>query len=209
MGAAVCRTQRISGPRAVCDAQPQQHPWGRCARRVGARLRPIQTDVNQAHAEMANALKEITRPDATIAVVMAGVIPYFLDRPVIDVLGKTDAHVGRLPMHRFHGLRSLIWFTPGHLKWDFAWSIGTLRPDIVVGVGANEEARRHLEGSHVEASVHGGSLFVLRDSDGVVWSRLEGFALGAGRTYPHRTDDVGRSDRGMPRLPAIGERLEK
>ena len=139
------------------------------------RLRPIQTDVNQAHAEMANALREITRPDATIAVMMAGVIPYFLDRPVIDLLGKTDAYVGRLPMHRFHGLRSLIWFTPGHMKWDFAWSIGTLRPDIVVGVGANEEARRHLEGTYVEASVHGGSLFALRRSDRVVWSRLEGF----------------------------------
>jgi hypothetical protein len=140
------------------------------------RLRPIQTDLNQAHAELANALREITRPDATIAVVMAGVIPYFLDRPVIDLLGKTDAHVGRLPMHRFHGLRSLIWFTPGHLKWDFAWSIGTLRPDIVVGVGANEEARRYLEGSYVEASVNGGSLFALRRSDRVLWSRLEGLA---------------------------------
>ena len=81
-------------------------------------------------------------------------------------------------MHRFHGLRSLVWFTPGHLKWDFAWSIGKLRPDIVVGVGGNEEARRYLEESYVEASVHGGLVFALRRSDRVVWSRLKDLVHG-------------------------------
>jgi hypothetical protein len=131
------------------------------------RVRPIQTDVNQANVEMATALNKATRSDARIAVMMAGVLPYFLDRPTIDLLGKVDAHVGRLPMHRFHGLRSLIWFTPGHLKWDFEWSIAQLRPDIVIDAAGNEEAGRFLNEKYVETVVLGRTVFVLRDSDSV------------------------------------------
>jgi hypothetical protein len=142
------------------------------------RLRPIQTDVNQSNIELANALTEITRSDARIAVMMAGAVPYFVDRPVIDLLGKTDAHVALLPMHRFHGLRSLIFFTPGHLKWDFEWSIGKLRPDIVVHVAGNEEARQFLEKNYSEAVVSGQSVFVLRGSERVEWARLRDMVHG-------------------------------
>jgi hypothetical protein len=33
------------------------------------------------------------RPDATVAVVAAGALPYFVDRPVIDLLGKVDRKI--------------------------------------------------------------------------------------------------------------------
>jgi len=136
------------------------------------RIRPIQTDVNQSNVELATLLKEITRPDATVAVMMAGAIPYFLERPAIDLLGKADAHIARLPMHRFHGLRSLIFFAPGHLKWDFEWSLGRLRPDVVVHVVGREEARPFLARRYSEAHGHGDPIFLLRDSTSVMWSRV-------------------------------------
>jgi hypothetical protein len=54
----------------------------------------------------------------------AGVLPYFPDRPAIES----------------HMVQS------GALKWDFDWSIGTLRPDIVVGLSeSDEEVRRALQ----------------------------------------------------------------
>jgi hypothetical protein len=136
------------------------------------RIRPIQTDVNQSNVELATLLKEITRPDATVAVMMAGAIPYFLERPAIDLLGKADAHIARLPMHRFHGLRSLIFFAPGHLKWDFEWSLGRLRPDVVVQVVGREEARPFLTRRYSEAHGYGDPIFLLRDSTSVMWSRV-------------------------------------
>ncbi len=136
------------------------------------RIRPIQTDVNQSNVELATLLKEITRPNARVAVMMAGAIPYFLERPAIDLLGKADAHVARLPMHRFHGLRSLIFFAPGHLKWDFEWSLGRLRPDVVVHVVGREEARPFLTRRYSEAHGYGDPIFLLRDSTSVVWSRV-------------------------------------
>jgi arabinofuranosyltransferase len=137
------------------------------------RLRPIQTDVNQKNVELAIALMDLSRPNAKIAVMMAGVVPYFLDRYAIDLLGKSDAHVAHLPMHRFHGLRSLIFFTPGHLKWDFEWSINRFRPDIVLHVAGTDEARRILEARYSEAVVRGESVFVLLDSESISWSLLE------------------------------------
>ena len=45
---------------------------------------------NQGEVEQALMLRRITTPEAVIAVVRAGTIPYFADRPSIDLLGKND-----------------------------------------------------------------------------------------------------------------------
>jgi hypothetical protein len=73
-------------------------------------------------------LRATTAPTATIAVVWAGAAPYIDDRPAVDLLGKSDAHVAR------ESMRPGLVFYPGHTKWDYAWSIGHLQPDLVAGL---------------------------------------------------------------------------
>jgi arabinofuranosyltransferase len=71
------------------------------------------------------ALRAATADDASIAVTWAGAIPYFSHRPVIDLLGKSDRHIAMSARQPSAG------FEPGHDKWDYAYSIGQLRPDVV------------------------------------------------------------------------------
>jgi len=53
----------------------------------------------------------------------AGQIPYFSRRRTIDLLGLNDAVVA-------HGPRSAA-FYPGHDKWNYAYSIAKLQPDLI------------------------------------------------------------------------------
>lgn len=79
------------------------------------------------HAEAvrrALAVRAVAPPGASVAVAWAGIIPYVADRPAVDLLGKTDPAIARLPMRERP-------FYPGHLKWDYARSIGALSPDVV------------------------------------------------------------------------------
>lgn len=71
------------------------------------------------------ALHQLTLPQTTIATFWAGTLPYFAERPVVDMLGKNDAQVARLPARpgSHH---------PGHNKFDYAYSLGTLRPDLLI-----------------------------------------------------------------------------
>ena len=58
----------------------------------------------------------------------AGVLPYLADRTAIDLLSKNDTTIAHEPMH----IDSKVAFYPGHLKWDYDYSIGTLKPDLIV-----------------------------------------------------------------------------
>ena len=71
------------------------------------------------------ALRAATADDATIAVTWAGAIPYFSHRSTIDLLGKSD------PVIATGKRQPSIGFNPGHDKWDYDFSIGRLRPDVV------------------------------------------------------------------------------
>jgi hypothetical protein len=68
-------------------------------------------------------IRDSTDPQASIAVAAAGSTPYFSERPTVDVLGKCDRRIARLPRSRS--------FMPGHDKQDYAYSFGELRPDVV------------------------------------------------------------------------------
>lgn len=91
---------------------------------------PLYTQDNQENVFRALAFKELSDPDATIAVSWAGAPPYFADRPGIDLLGKNDAHVARLPAQPLRR-------PPGHRKWDIDYSLDRLKPDVI--------AARYLE----------------------------------------------------------------
>lgn len=60
---------------------------------------------------------------ARIATHAAGQIPYYSRRPSIDMLGKNDAVIA-------HDTPSAP-FYPGHNKWNYDYSIGQLKPDVI------------------------------------------------------------------------------
>lgn len=68
-------------------------------------------------------IKNNTDEDAVISAHAVGQIPYYSDRQTIDLLGKSDPVVAK-------GKPSTS-FRPGHNKWNYEYSIVTLKPDLV------------------------------------------------------------------------------
>lgn len=83
---------------------------------LGARLNVYVTEVVEN-------LALTTQPDATIATVWAGVPAYYSHRTMLDLLGKNDPYIAHTVPHGA--------FFPGHNKWDYDYSIGRLKPDVI------------------------------------------------------------------------------
>ncbi len=81
-------------------------------------------------------LKQATAPDTRIAYVRAGIIPYFAGREAIDLLGKSDPVIAKgKPAAAFY---------PGHNKWNYAYSIGQLKPDLVWDLWKPTDAEKKM-----------------------------------------------------------------
>jgi hypothetical protein len=126
---------------------------------------PMHAGDNARMVRLGLRLRETTPPDAVLGVRWAGALPYFARRPAVDLLGKADARIAHLPMHGppASGFARLVGFWPGHLKWDYAWSIGTLRPDVVANPSYDEEMLAHLRGYH-PVDVDGFTVYLRDDS---------------------------------------------
>jgi hypothetical protein len=130
-------------------------------------------DRNQRDVEIALGLRQMTTPEATVALTRAGTIPYFADRPAVDILGKTDSHVARLPARMSSGLHRFVEFRPGHMKFDYPYSIGSGRPDVIVNVWTNvEEVRPLLRTEYQGVLVAGWCVYAWRGSRRVAWERV-------------------------------------
>lgn len=116
-------------------------------------------------------LAKVTDARAVIASVTAGALAYYSDRPAIDILGKSDAHVA--------SARSRGAFRPGHNKWDYPYSIGRLRPDVVAQLFKPNPADIELLRDsgyrnvcvRVDHSTRG--MWVRRDSKWIRWDALQ------------------------------------
>jgi len=135
---------------------------------------PAFVEGNKEDVRIALEVRKITRPQASIAVVTAGAIPYFSDRPAIDLLGKSDAHIARGEVRGAGGLLDLENYRPGHMKWDYAYSIGRLKPDVVVQLwNSPEEAQLYLDQYYVIGGAGGELAFSLRrDSPNILWDKV-------------------------------------
>ncbi|MBV9213833.1 MAG: hypothetical protein JOZ25_09340 [Actinobacteria bacterium] len=81
-------------------------------------------DADAAAARLGVHIREGTSDKTKVAVVWAGAIPYFDHRPSIDILGKNDAFIAHESPHAGA-------LYPGHMKWDYAYSVAALRPDVI------------------------------------------------------------------------------
>ncbi len=78
-------------------------------------------------------LKENTAKNDTIAVFAGGIIPYFSDkRYFIDFLGKNDKYIARVDMMEINSFFELVIALPGHMKFDYDYTVNILKPDYMV-----------------------------------------------------------------------------
>ena len=120
---------------------------------------------NRANARMALYLREQTPPGTSVALHAAGTTGYFVQRPTVDVLGKSDRHIAKLPVQFFH---------PGHSKWDWDYVLLERQPDVIV------DTSRGLE-SHPALAQR----YFLRESPGrPPVPRAQGPRRGAARSQP-------------------------
>ncbi len=128
---------------------------------------------NRAKVEQALLLEALTTPDATIALAGVGIVPYFAERTYIDLLGKTDPVIARLPMDQ----TIIPEFKPGHMKWDYAYSIGTLKPDVVLELWVKpEDAGPYLDADYLTIwfPPKNANVWMRRDSPHILWERIWG-----------------------------------
>lgn len=76
-------------------------------------------------------IKEFTKPNARVAVLAAGSIIYYADRDGVDLTGKSSREIAASPPVKVSKDLFNSSFYPGHNKWNYAYSIGVLRPDVV------------------------------------------------------------------------------
>ncbi len=123
------------------------------------------------HLKWALTLEEITDRDATLAVAWAGIIPYFADRTGVDLLGRCDATIAHEPMH----LDPKGGFHPGHMKWDYDYSIGQLKPDVIVELfrPTPDEVQRDIDPSYSYVPIDGELMFLRVDSPHIKWEEVD------------------------------------
>jgi hypothetical protein len=128
---------------------------------------------NQQDVESALLLRRATSKDARIAIVRAGTIAYFADRYAIDLLGKNDTHVARVAAKGPNGPVGIRDFRPGHMKVDFAYSIGALKPDVIMQLRRRLGlAKPFLRDQYQDVDLNGSCLFARRASPRVFWEWL-------------------------------------
>ena len=117
----------------------------------------------------------MVKPETTVAVTAAGNTAYFLpDNYMIDLLGKADASIAHGPVRTPMSIIDIPLMQPGHMKWNYAYSIGELQPDVIIGLreGTNTDAEPYLKNYVVAAIGEGIKVFLLKDSPNIYWENV-------------------------------------
>ncbi|TKJ37582.1 hypothetical protein CEE37_13795 [candidate division LCP-89 bacterium B3_LCP] len=136
---------------------------------------PLYVSDNKQMVEKALLVKDITEPQAKTAITWAGAFPYFSNRPVVDLLGKNDRKIAHLPMRSDPNKSPQTAFYPGHMKWDYEYSIGELKPDIVLQTWSLEgkpEAEPYLSTDYEKVKIWGHILHLLKSSPYIRWDKI-------------------------------------
>jgi arabinofuranosyltransferase len=134
------------------------------------------TENNRENVNTALVLNRLTTEAATVAVLFAGTMPYYLDREAIDLLGKSDRYIAHLPPDlsgsvSWSGMTSV----PGHNKYDLDHSIKALRPTYAqILEWGHDNVAQWAAGHYVQVRSQGVTLWLLRDSSAVRWDVVGG-----------------------------------
>jgi len=131
-------------------------------------------DFYRVRINAAAALKEITTEDASVAVLAAGVVPYYTDLHAHDMLGRTDAYIASLPadISGATGWGGMI-SVPGHNKYDLEYSIKQLRPTYVeASAWGGQDLTEWMSAHYERVEYRGMELWLLKGSPDVKWELL-------------------------------------
>lgn len=130
------------------------------------------TAADQQQTDIGLAVKQVTSPEAVIATHWAGAPAYHAQRPMIDLLGKSDRVIANgPPAIGADGYR--VAFFPGHSKYDAQYSVESLMPDIVLGVPWDvEESQMSAWGYQRQCTANGSALYVLSSSSKIRWEKV-------------------------------------
>jgi arabinofuranosyltransferase len=138
--------------------------------------RPDYVAGSDRNLQVALAIENVTKPGASVAVVGAGTIPYLLpDRYAIDILGKADPYIAHQTVRTPMSIPDVPNMRPGHMKWDYAYTFGKLKPDVIVSIweGTGAEAALYLEKSYVSAVIGEKIIvYLLKDSPNILWDKV-------------------------------------
>jgi hypothetical protein len=136
---------------------------------------PLHAGDNLDHVRAALLLREVTAEDARVAVVWAGIVPYFLHRQAVDLLGKCDDVIAHQPAHSvLLGLRRFSEFYPGHMKWDLDYSLGKQKPDVIVDTWGWRGQERPYINDYQYVKVKGLPVILFRkDSSKIRWDLVQ------------------------------------
>ena len=136
-------------------------------------VRPLEVDLGIEKVKIACTVRKVTDPCATVGVYAAGAITYFSGRSAVDFLGKSDAVIAHEPAKAPTAFLQYYGFLPGHLKHDYAYSFGKLRPDIVGEyVLYPEEAKPYLSQGYRRVWVGEQGFYCLTNSPHIRWEKI-------------------------------------
>jgi hypothetical protein len=129
----------------------------------------------EVNVKIAKIIEKITNNKTRIAIIWAGTTPYFVERYYIDLLGKNDKFVGREKMRILSTdkLIRYISFLPGHMKWNYQYSLGQLKPDIVILINENlykeyyQEANFYLSKLYLKVKYGNHGIYILKGTKNV------------------------------------------
>jgi hypothetical protein len=131
------------------------------------------------HIYMANTaayLNESLNDSAKVAVVWAGVLPYFL-KPSIhlhDMLGKSNKRIAKMQCRTdlLNARTAYEAFYPGHMKYDYDYSIGEVKPDVIVSFQSFLKSNNNWLNNYERGEVFGIPLFFRKGSSAIKWEIL-------------------------------------
>ncbi len=130
---------------------------------------------NRVNTNAAIAINALTGPDASVGVIWAGTLPYYVDRYAVDFLGKSDPYIASLNADVSRDdISGKISNLPGHNKYDLNYSIVRLQPTYIQAYAwGNQTVKPWALKNYLRVEYHGAlgekTVFLRKDSPDVCW----------------------------------------
>lgn len=135
----------------------------------------LYADVNHHQVNVAIVTNEILTNNATLAVFSSGTLPYFSNFKAIDILGKSDKRIARLPPDMsgaigWAGMRSV----PGHNKYDLHYSLIDLKPTYVQNFKiGRDDLTDYAQQNYARVHYKNIGLWLRAESKDVLWDKIQ------------------------------------
>lgn len=110
---------------------------------------------NQQNVALGRYLAQHAAPSLRVGLHWAGAPAYFSGRYAIDLLGRSEPRIARMPIRSQR-------FLPGHSKWDYDYVLGELKPDVILALNNELDLRPDFQRDYLVALPPMGVPFFVR-----------------------------------------------